>query len=213
MTTMTEQEQIRVLREALENIAQPANAGCGCDFPCRCDTTEAEAINAGAMRDIAGAALAATAAIQPAAPEPKAWLVGLEVFRTLEQATANVRNPDLTPQPLYTAAPAQAAMDEALEKIAESWDGCMYDAPGAMLDIGASLREQFADLRTSAAQAAQADVRDAARYRGIRAMVSRNRLTLERQPPEKLDAAIDTTLESTPADDSQHAVGQEGGAA
>lgn len=48
---------------ALKDIAQPANAGCGCDFPCRCDCPEAEATNAEEMREIASAALAAVEAV------------------------------------------------------------------------------------------------------------------------------------------------------
>ena len=43
---------------ALIHISQPADAGCGCSFPCRCNTPEAEEINADAMRDIASSALA-----------------------------------------------------------------------------------------------------------------------------------------------------------
>lgn len=30
------------------------------------------------------------------------------------------------------------------EQVAESWDGCQYDAPGESLDIGASIRRAFA---------------------------------------------------------------------
>lgn len=45
--------------EALEDIAKPANAGCGCDFPCRCDCDAAEAINAQHMREVANETLAA----------------------------------------------------------------------------------------------------------------------------------------------------------
>lgn len=47
------------LIKALENISRPANTGCGCDSPCRCECLEAEVINAEGMRDIAIAALAA----------------------------------------------------------------------------------------------------------------------------------------------------------
>lgn len=47
------------LVEALANIAQPANAGCGCHFPCRCDSEGAEAINAVSMRSEAQEALVA----------------------------------------------------------------------------------------------------------------------------------------------------------
>jgi hypothetical protein len=39
---------------------------------------------------------------------PAAWMVGLDVFKTREQAEAAVRNPDIKPMPLYIAAPAQA---------------------------------------------------------------------------------------------------------
>jgi hypothetical protein len=43
---------------------------------------------------------------------------------------------------------------DALEQIAKSWDGCMYDAPGETMDIGASLRRQFKQLGSFSAQAA-----------------------------------------------------------
>jgi len=55
------QADVKMLRDALERIAQPVDAGCGCSFPCRCDTPEAEAINAEEMRENASQALAATA--------------------------------------------------------------------------------------------------------------------------------------------------------
>ena len=42
-----------IMHKALCDISQPADAGCGCSFPCRCKTVEAEAINAESMRDIA----------------------------------------------------------------------------------------------------------------------------------------------------------------
>lgn len=45
-------------------------------------------------------------------------------------------------QPLYAgAAPAAVApLPAVFEQIAQSWDGCMYDAPGETLDIGADIR-------------------------------------------------------------------------
>lgn len=40
-----------------------------------------------------------------------------------------------------------AALTQAqIDRIADSWDGCMYDAPGEFIDIGASLRRAPADL-------------------------------------------------------------------
>jgi hypothetical protein len=50
---------------------------------------------------------------------PAAWEVGLELYRTLEQARANVRNPDLTPAPLYRKPPAypQEALALALHAL------------------------------------------------------------------------------------------------
>ncbi|GEM_PF-1448764 len=60
-----------IMRKALEDIAQPADAGCGCSFPCRCDSEGAEAINAGYMRGIASDTLAEVARIErAAAPAP-----------------------------------------------------------------------------------------------------------------------------------------------
>lgn len=44
----------------------------------------------------------------------------------------------------------------ALEKICESWDGCMFDAPGEMVDIGADLRRQFAAIVAQPAEQAGA---------------------------------------------------------
>ena len=46
-----------VLVKALEKIAEPADAHCGCDFPCCCDSESWEAIRAGDMRGIANEAL------------------------------------------------------------------------------------------------------------------------------------------------------------
>ena len=55
------------------------------------------------------------------------------------------------------AAPAPTAdLSARLEEIAESWDGCEYDAPGEMMDIGASLRSAFAKLSLLATQPAAA---------------------------------------------------------
>ena len=31
-------------------------------------------------------------------------------------------------------------LSDFIEKLAQSWDGCMYDAPGEYLDIGAAIR-------------------------------------------------------------------------
>lgn len=45
---------------------------------------------------------------------------------------------------------AHAALPEILEEIAQSWDGCMYDAVGETLDVGAVLRDQFKKLKTPA---------------------------------------------------------------
>lgn len=56
------------LVEALANIAQPANAGCGCHFPCRCDSEGAEAISAVSMRSEAQEALVAYYAAAKAQP-------------------------------------------------------------------------------------------------------------------------------------------------
>ena len=44
-------------------------------------------------------------------------------------------------QGLAGAAPAAVApLPAVFEQIAQSWDGCMYDAPGETLDIGADIR-------------------------------------------------------------------------
>jgi len=44
-------------------------------------------------------------------------------------------------QGLAGAAPAAvASLPAVLEQIAQGWDGCMYDAPGETLDIGADIR-------------------------------------------------------------------------
>lgn len=42
-------------------------------------------------------------------------------------------------------------LNEMLEKIAASWDGCMCDAPGEAVDVGADLRRAFAKVCESAA--------------------------------------------------------------
>jgi hypothetical protein len=44
----------------------------------------------------------------------------------------------------------------ALEEIAESWDGCMYDDVGQSIDIGENLRKQFAALQSAVTPAANA---------------------------------------------------------
>ena len=63
---------------------------------------------------------------------------------------------------------------ENLDNIADQWEECMYDAPGETIDIGASLRIDFAklDLTGAAPIARQAqptdrDAADAARYRWL----------------------------------------------
>lgn len=49
-----------------------------------------------------------------------------------------------TSMPIYTATQLQQAVARALaeqrEKIAQGWDGCMYDAVGETVDIGADIR-------------------------------------------------------------------------
>lgn len=54
----TAEQANELMRKALEDIAQPADAGCGCSFPCRCNDDGAEAINAGILRGIASDTLA-----------------------------------------------------------------------------------------------------------------------------------------------------------
>lgn len=49
--------------------------------------------------------------------------------------------------------PAELAHASVLEQIAQQWDGCQYDAPGEMVDIGAAIRR--AGERLSAEQAEQ----------------------------------------------------------
>jgi len=64
--------------------------------------------------------------------------------------------------PLYAgAAPAAVApLPAVLEQIAQGWDGCMYDAPGETLDIGADIRaaatQALADLERAAGNIASA---------------------------------------------------------
>lgn len=56
--------------------------------------------------------------------------------------------------PLYThPQPAELADASVVEQIAQQWDGCQYDAPGEMVDIGAAIRR--AGERLSAEQAEQ----------------------------------------------------------
>lgn len=54
---------------------------------------------------------------------------------------------------LYTRPAARARVPEMLEEIAQQWDGCMYDAPGEMLDIGECIRS--ASRRLAAAPSAE----------------------------------------------------------
>src|SRR5690606_27940276 len=55
-------------------------------------------------------------------PEPVAWRTGIDLFRTESAAHLNLRNPDLTPEPLITTAQAEAYANarvrEALEQAA-----------------------------------------------------------------------------------------------
>lgn len=51
-----------------------------------------------------------------------------------------------------------AALTQAqIDQIAEGWDGCMYDAPGEFIDIGASLRRALAALSAPPAAPVAAD--------------------------------------------------------
>lgn len=49
--------------------------------------------------------------------------------------------------------PAELANASVVEQIAQQWDGCQYDAPGEMVDIGAAIRR--AGKRLSAELAEQ----------------------------------------------------------
>ena len=44
-------------------------------------------------------------------PEPVAWRTGIDLFRTESAAHLNLRNPDLTPEPLITTTQAEAYAD------------------------------------------------------------------------------------------------------
>lgn len=52
----------------------------------------------------------------------------------------------VTESPAHTAQQLQQAVARALaeqrEQIAQGWDGCMYDAVGETIDIGAAIRQQ-----------------------------------------------------------------------
>ncbi|WP_407306195.1 hypothetical protein [Acinetobacter sp.] len=79
-----------------------------------------------------------------------------------EDGLLNIHSEDTTCEVCHFLAPIpeQASgvegLAEELERIAQSWDGCEYDAPGEILDIGASLRREFSSLTTqSAKQGAQ----------------------------------------------------------
>jgi hypothetical protein len=140
MTAMTEQEQIRVLRSAVEKLIKAKG---------RFHTEQ----NYVALVQ----AFDATATTQPAAaPEPVAHMLPSDIKNLPELGHTTAFYSDVTNTttgersvPVYTAAPVQAATDEVLERIAESWDGCMYEAVGETLDIGAQLRKQFRALRTT----------------------------------------------------------------
>lgn len=52
---------------------------------------------------------------------PYAWAVGLDVFKTIGEAWANVRNPDLEPEPLFRrAAPSSPVADDGREAAAQT---------------------------------------------------------------------------------------------
>lgn len=113
MTTMTEQEAICVLREALDDIAWKRTPN---------ERKSAEWVDRHEQRALA--ALAATASIQPvAAADPFAWAVCdgiprkpvLTVYSASE--AAGYRSENVVP--LYTAAPVQAATDEVRDKALE----------------------------------------------------------------------------------------------
>lgn len=58
---------------------------------------------------------------------------------------------------------------EQIDYIGEQWDGCMYDAPGMMIDIGQSIRAELAKLNT-APQPAAAPSGDVERDAGLDAL-------------------------------------------
>lgn len=47
---------------------------------------------------------------------------------------------------LYTEVPAGPLTQAQIDHIGEQWDDCMYDAPGMMIDIGASIRAELAKI-------------------------------------------------------------------
>jgi hypothetical protein len=101
---------------------------------------------------------------------------------------------------------------DALEQIAKSWDGCMYDAPGETMDIGASLRRQFKQLGSSSTQAAPDAVRYAALEEAANALChwveqikpgQRWLGTLHYGHLMRTLGDVQAALKPTPADDSQ----------
>jgi len=160
---MTEQEQIRVLRDTLKQAAgYIPNIG---------------------FQDTISDALAATAAIQPAAETTEANRLVEELVKLHESKK-----------------PGGGMHGQVI--------GCepyVIRASGFTLEVLLDAARFIQNAAAAPAQAATDEVREAARYRSIRAMVSRERLTLEKQRPERLDAAIDNIR--SPADDSQPAVG------
>jgi hypothetical protein len=86
-------------------------------------------------------------------PAPAADLLGLQTYGVAEivaifpDGTQFAKVDDV--RALLAAAPVAPACpltQAQIEYIADQWDGCMYDAPGDTIDIGAWLRRNLAKI-------------------------------------------------------------------
>lgn len=82
--------------------------------------------------------------------EPTVEMLTTEAIDTGERTSRTTWAGMLAAAPTPPAAPQPRELTGALEQIAESWDGCMYDAPGETVDIGADLRRAFAKVTAPA---------------------------------------------------------------
>lgn len=103
-------------------------------------------------------AILATQAADAGAAEPVAWQHRMGPTDNWDECTKEfhdwvLREPKewgaAEVRALYAAQPAQQlqqavarALAEQREQIAQGWDGCMYDAVGETIDIGAAIRQQ-----------------------------------------------------------------------
>jgi len=106
--------------------------------------------------------------------------------------------------------PAELANASVVEQIAQQWDGCQYDAPGEMVDIGAAIRR--AGKRLSAKLAEQQGVGELHAELLARAENLERMAAGDRETGESIEQAVESGEGYTPDDAVDVAAGLQHGA-